>query len=471
MNPNDLAVRVPPHSAEAEQSLLGGLLLNNDAWDRVADLVTARDFYKGAHRAIYEHVELVLATNNPADVTTVGESMEAAQVLEASGGYGYLAELCQATPSTLNIRRYAEIVREKAVQRNLIRVCSEIAEQALNPGADVDSLLEMAERRIFDLHQRRLTKQAHTFKELLSSVFENIDKRYHSDNKEITGLPTGFTKLDEMTAGMQPGDLIVVAGRPSMGKTALAMNIAEHVGVEVGKPVVVFSIEMTDVQLVQRMLGSVGRVDQHKLRTGNLHDEDWSRLNQAMGKLSQSPFIIEETASLTIVELRARARRIARDNPGLGFIIVDYLQLMATRGQTQSERTAEIGEISRGLKALAKELNIPVMALSQLNRGVEARVNKRPMNSDLRDSGSIEQDADVIVHMYREDQYVPETAAKGYCEVIVGKQRNGATGTVFLQFSKEMTRFEDTTWTPPKKEKRSRKGFVELANSRTDDES
>jgi replicative DNA helicase len=454
-------VRTPPHSTEAEQSLLGALLLDNQAWERIADVVSSRDFYKGSHRVIYEHIELVLAADQPADVVTVSQSLSEAQVLDQVGGAVYLGEIAQATPSAVNVRRYAELVREKAIQRNLIRVCSEVMERALQPGVQsVDELLEEAERKLFALRERRMVKKAYTFKELLSKVFEQIDHRYHSDNKEITGISTGYAKLDEMTAGFQPGDLIVIAGRPSMGKTALAMNIAEHVGLELALPVAVFSIEMADVQLVQRMLGSVGRVDQHKLRTGNLNDSDWARLSNAMGRMHDSPFMIEETSSLTIVELRARARRIARENPKLGLVIVDYLQLMATHGQSQSERTSEIGEISRGLKALAKELNVPVIAISQLNRGVEARVNKRPMNSDLRDSGSIEQDADLIVHMYREEVYVEDSPTRGYAEAIVGKQRNGAIGTVFLRFVKEETRFEDTTWTPPKRERKAKKGFV-----------
>lgn len=456
--------RVPPSSIEAEQSLLGALLLSNDAWERVADLITARDFYKGEHRVIYDHIELVLAADQPADVVTVGQSMKSAQVLDRAGGHAYLTSLAQNTPSAVNIRRYAEMVREKAVQRNLIRICSDVMEQALNPGSEVDSLLEMAERRIFDLHQRRLTKQAYTFPQLLSKVFESIDQRFHSVGREITGIATGFAKLDTITAGLQPGDFVVVAGRPSMGKTALAMNIAEHVGLELRLPVAVFSIEMADEQLVQRMLGSVGRVDQHKLRTGMLHDEDWARLSSAMGRLNDSSFIIEETVSLTIVELRARARRLKRDNPALALIIVDYLGLMASKAQTQSERTHEIGDISRGMKALAKELNVTVMGISQLNRGVEQRINKRPMMSDLRDSGSLEQDADVVILMYRDSYYHENSASGDNTEVIVGKQRNGATGTVYLQFIREETRFADTDWKPPRKERKAKKGFVAEAN-------
>lgn len=458
-------LREPPHSLEAEQSLLGALLLDNQAWERVADVVTSHDFYKGNHRVIYEHIELVLAADEPADIVTVSQSMTEAGVIDRAGGPAYLGSLAQNTPSALNVRRYAQMVKEKAIQRNLIRVGSEIVERALQPGVQsIDELLDEAEKKLFALRERRMVKTSQTFPQLLAKVFESIDERYHKGGaKEITGIATGFGKLDAMTAGMQPGDFIVVAGRPSMGKTALAMNIAEHVGLNLKLPVAVFSIEMADEQLVQRMLGSVGRVDQHKLRTGMLLDTDWDRLSGAMGRLHEAPFIIEETVSLSIIELRARARRLKRENPELALIVVDYLGLMASRAQTQSERTQEISEISRGMKALAKELNVAVMGLSQLNRGVEQRINKRPMMSDLRDSGSIEQDADVVILMYRDDYYTENSAAAGYAEAIIGKQRNGATGTIFLKFIKEETRFEDTTWTPPRKERKAKKGFVAKA--------
>lgn len=455
-------LKTPPHSAEAEQSLLGGLLLDNQAWERVADVISAKDFYFGKHRRIYEQIELLIASNPPADVVTVGQALEDAGFAEQVGGVAYLGALAESTPSALNIRRYAELVREKAIARNLVRVGVEIAERGMNAQA-IGQALDDAERKIFDLRQRRVIRPPMTFPALLMKVFESIDNRYHSASGDITGLATGFRKLDEMTAGLQRGDLVVVSGRPSMGKTAIAMNIAEHVALGKGLLVAVFSIEMTDEQLVQRMLGSVGRLDQHRLRTGRLTEEDWRKLNEAMGLLHGAPFLIEETLGLTIGELRARSRRIARDNPNLALVIVDYLQLMATHGQTQSERTSEITDISRGLKALAKELNIPVMALSQLNRGVEQRVNKRPMNSDLRDSGSIEQDADVIIHMYRDDYYNEDSPAAGYAEAIVGKQRNGATGTIYLRFIKQETRFEDCgDWQPPKRERKT-KGFVAKA--------
>lgn len=454
-------LRVPPHSLEAEQSLLGALLLDNQAWEKVALIITAKDFYKGTHRRIYEQIELLIETQNPADVVTVSQALEDAGVLDEIGGAAYLGQLAQGTPSALNVKRYAELVRHKALLRNVIRICSEVIELAWAPGSDPLEAMAEAERRIFELHTRRAMKPPTTFKQILARVFEQIDHRYHSDNKQITGLRTGFKKLDELTAGLHAGDLMVIAGRPSMGKTAIAMNMVEHVILEEKRPVAVFSIEMTDVKLVQRMLGSVGRVDQHRLRTGRLTDTDWGSLTEAMSRLHDAPAIIEETAALTITEMRARARRIARDNPGLAMVVLDYLQLMATTAKNQSERTTQIGEISRGLKALAKELNVPVVMLSQLNREVEQRVNKRPLISDLRDSGSIEQDADLIVLMYRDEYYNEESPAKGYAEAIVGKQRDGATGTVYLRFVKEETRFEDCgEWSPPKKErKRKKSGF------------
>ena len=465
MNQADI-LRIPPQSIEAEQSLLGALLLENTAWERVADLVSSRDFYKGEHRVIYEHIELVLAANQPADMTTVGQSMTAAQVLDRAGGYAYLAALAQSTPSALNVRRYAEIVREKAVQRNLIRICSETIEQALSPGAPaVEAMIEAAERRFFELRYRRTQKRPESFPQLIASVVEDIDRRYNAGAGEITGLRTGYGKMDAMTAGLQRGDLVIVAGRPSMGKTSLAMNIAEFVGIEERKPVAVFSLEMADKQLVQRMLGSVGKIDQHKLRTGRLNDADWQAITGAAARLNGSPFIIEETSALSIIELRARARRIARDNPELALIIVDYLQLMASGAETQSERTAEIGNISRGMKALAKELDIPVIALSQLNRGVEQRPNKRPLMSDLRDSGSIEQDADLILFIYRDEVYQAESAEQGHAEIIVGKQRNGAIGHFYLRFVKEETRFENCEWTPPRRERKKKTGFVAQAEA------
>lgn len=450
---------IPPHSAESEHAVLGALLMDNDLWDQIGDVITGKDFYRGAHRKLYEVIEGLIGTGQQADLVTVAEALRGENRLDEVGGNQYIATLAERSIGGANIRKYARIVREKALLRALIRTCTEVTETALAGGADAVTALEEAERKIFELRQRRIEKKSVTFKQLLSKVFNSIDDRYNRHG-EITGLSTGFKKIDTLTAGLQRGDLVIVAGRPSMGKTSFAMNIAEHVGLEKRLPVVVFSIEMADVQLVQRMLGSVGRIDQHRLRTGMLTDEDWGKANNAVSRLSDCPFVIEETVQLTIAELRARARRIAKDNPGLALVIIDYLQLMASSAHTQSERTQEIGEISRGLKALAKELDIPVMALSQLNRGVEQRVNKRPLNSDLRDSGSIEQDADLIVFLYRDSLYHAESDAEGYAEAIIGKQRNGATGTVYLRFVKEETRFEDSDWKPPIKQRRKKQGFT-----------
>jgi replicative DNA helicase len=458
--------RVPPHSLEAEQSLLGALLLDNMAWERVALILTPKDFYKGAHRKIYEQIELLIETGNPADVVTVSQALKDAGILDEIGGSAYLGLMAQSTPSSLNVKRYAELVREKSTLRNVIRACSEVIELAWAPGSDPEQALDEAERRVFELRSRRIAKPPATFKQLLGKVFEAIDERFHSDKVDgITGLRTGFENLDQMTAGMHPGDLIIVAGRPSMGKTAFAMNIAEHVGLAEKRPVAVFSLEMADVQLVQRMLGSVSRVDQHKLRTGRLLDEDWGKLTSGMEKLQDAPYLIEETMALSIGELRARARRIAKDNPGLAVIVIDYLQLMAGSKDAQN-RATEVSEITRGLKGLAKELNIPVLALSQLSRAVEARVNKRPMMSDLRESGGIEQDADTIFFLYRDIVYNENSEHGDHAEVIIGKQRNGPIGHIYLRFVKEETRFENCgTWAPPKREASKKRGFVAKAGA------
>ncbi len=447
VDPQLLALRVPPHSVEAEQSLLGGLLLDNQAFDKIADLVTAEDFYRDDHRRIYRHVAKLIEQAKPADVVTVAESIDASEDKERTGGPAYLGSLAQNTPSALNIRRYAELVRERAVQRRLIQVATEIAESALSPsGKEVGQLLDEAESRILEVGERgqRGTQGFEPIQPVLARVFERIDRLYHQENKsDVTGLPTGFADLDERTAGLQEGDLVIVAGRPSMGKTAFALNIAEHVAVENGVPVAIFSMEMGATQLAMRMLGSIARVDQHKMRTGRLNDEEWSRLSTAMGKLHDAPIFIDETGALNALELRTRARRIHRQCGKLGLVMVDYLQLMSATSDGEN-RATEISEISRSLKALAKELGAPVVALSQLNRAVETRNDKRPMMSDLRESGAIEQDADVILFIYRDEVYYPEKPeSKGTAEVIIGKQRNGPIGKVNLTFLGEHTRFED----------------------------
>jgi replicative DNA helicase len=446
-DPQLLALRVPPHSVEAEQSLLGGLLLDNQAFDKIADLVTADDFYRDDHRRIYRHVAKLIEQAKPADVVTVAESIEASEDKDRTGGPAYLGSLAQNTPSALNIRRYAELVRERAVQRRLIQVATEIAESALSPsGKDVGQMLDEAESRILEVGEKgqRGTQGFEAIQPVLARVFERIDHLYHQENKsDVTGLPTGFVDLDEKTAGLQEGDLVIVAGRPSMGKTAFALNIAEHVAVENGVPVAIFSMEMGAAQLAMRMLGSIGRVDQHKMRTGRLNDEEWSRLSTAMGKLHDAPIFIDETGALNALELRTRARRIHRQCGKLGLVMVDYLQLMSASSDGEN-RATEISEISRSLKALAKELGAPVVALSQLNRALEQRPDKRPMMSDLRESGAIEQDADVILFVYRDEVYYPDKPeTKGTAEIIIGKQRNGPIGKVDMTFLGEHTRFEN----------------------------
>ena len=448
-DPQLLALKVPPHSVEAEQSLLGGLLLDNHAFDRIADLVSAEDFYRDDHRRLYRHLAKLIGEGKPADVVTVAESVEASEDKDRTGGPAYLGSLAQNTPSALNIRRYAELVRERSVQRRLAQVATEIAEAALSPlGRDVGQLLDEAESRILEVGEKgqRGTQGFEQIQPVLARVFERIDHLYHQENKsDVTGVPTGFIDLDERTAGLQAGELVIVAGRPSMGKTALALYFAEHVAVKNGIPVAIFSMEMGATQLAMRLLGSIAKVDQHKMRTGRLNDEEWSRLSSAMGELHNAPIYIDETGALNSLELRTRARRMHRQSGKLGLVVVDYLQLMSATGQSQGEnRATEISEISRSLKALAKELECPVVALSQLNRALETRNDKRPMMSDLRESGAIEQDADLILFIYRDEVYFPEKVeSRGIAEVIIGKQRNGPIGKVELTFLGEHTRFEN----------------------------
>jgi replicative DNA helicase len=441
-----VALRVPPHSIEAEQSVLGGLLLDNTAWDRVGDVLAVDDFYRDDHRRIFRHIAKLIEQNRPADVVTLSESIESSEDKDKTGGITYLGQLAQNTPSAHNIRRYAELVRERAVMRKLVTVGNEISDSALNPlGKEVGQLLDEAETKVFEIAEAgsRGRDGFRDIHQLLSQVMERVDMLYHRENpSDITGIPTGFNDLDQMTSGLQEGELIVVAGRPSMGKTALALNMGEHVAVETRLPVAVFSMEMSGTQLATRMLGSIGRLDQHKLRTGRLSDEDWNKLTNAVGKLHDAPIHIDETAALNALELRARARRLHRQYGKLGLIIVDYLQLMSASTQGEN-RATEISEISRSLKALSKELHVPVVALSQLNRSLEQRPNKRPVMSDLRESGAIEQDADLILFIYRDEVYNPDSPEKGRAEIIIGKQRNGPIGTINLTFLGQYTRFEN----------------------------
>ena len=409
-------LKLPPHSVEAEQSVLGGLLLDNNAWDKIADLIREADFYRADHRLIYRHISKLIELMRPADVVTVSENLQSSNELAEAGGTEYLNALARNTPSAANIRRYAEIVRDRSVLRNLVEVATDIAESAYSPmGKDAGTLVDEAESKIFAISEagERGKQGFVAMPPLLTQVVERIDLLYHRDNpSDITGVPTGFSDLDRLTSGLQPGDLVIVAGRPSMGKTAFALNIGEHVALSAGLPVGVFSMEMSGPQLVMRLLGSVGRLDQHRVRTGRLEDDDWRRLTDAVGKLNEAPIHINETAALNALELRARARRLHRQYGRLGLIIVDYLQLMSASSQGEN-RATEISEISRSLKALAKELQVPVMALSQLNRSLEQRPNKRPVMSDLRESGAIEQDADIIFFIYRDEVYNPDSSDKG----------------------------------------------------------
>ena len=442
-------LRVPPHSAKAEQSVLGGLLLDNHAWEKIADLIGEGDFYRYDHRLIWRAIAKLIDGGRPADVITVSERLESTNELSEVGGLAYLATLAQNTPSAANIRRYGEIVRERSVMRQLVTVGTEIVESAFHPmGRDAAQLLDEAEGKVFKIAESTAKSEQGflAMPEILAEVTDKIDLLYSRDNPdEVTGVPTGFIDLDEKTSGLQPGDLIIVAGRPSMGKTAFSMNLAENVAIHTGLPVAVFSMEMPAAQLATRMLGSVGRLDQHKLRTARFNDDDWDRFGKAVGVLAETKIHIDETPGLTALELRARTRRLARQYGGkLGLVVIDYLQLMSGSAHaTQQNRTAEISEISRSLKSLARELSVPVIALSQLNRSVEQRPNKRPMMSDLRESGAIEQDADLIIFMYRDEYYNPDSPDKGLAEVIIGKHRNGPTGIVRLTFMGQFSRFEN----------------------------
>jgi replicative DNA helicase len=440
-------LRVPPHSIEAEQSVLGGLLLDNLAWDRAADLLTESDFYRYEHRQIYAAISSLVGGGKPADVVTVNEHLQSLGRAEDCGGLVYLNALAQSVPSAANIRRYAEIVRERAVLRKLIGASDEIATQAFNPqGKPVTQILDEAESRIFQIGEEgSRSKQGFIgIDKLVVELIDRVTELHENGAEEVTGVRTGFYDLDRYTAGLQKGDLLVLAARPSMGKTAFALNMAEHVAVREELPVLVFSMEMGASQLAVRMVGSLGRIDQQHLRTGALRDDEWTRLTEAVDQLGKVSLFIDETAALNPAELRARARRMARQFGGtLGLIVVDYLQLMSGSAGSDENRATELGEISRGLKALAKELQCPVLALSQLNRSVESRNDKRPMMSDLRESGAIEQDADVIMFIYRDDYYNKDSKEPGVAEIIIAKQRNGPVGTLKLTFLKPLTRFDN----------------------------
>ncbi|MBT9503831.1 MAG: replicative DNA helicase [Burkholderiaceae bacterium] len=440
-------LRVPPHSVEAEQSVLGGLLLDNSAWDRAGDLVTESDFYRYEHRTIFAAIGGLINGSKPADVVTVYEQLQSLGKADECGGLTYLNALAQSVPSAANLRRYAEIVRERAILRKLISASDEIATKAFNPqGTPVNTILDEAEAQIFRIGEEGTrTKQGFlSMDKLVIELLDRVNELAENGAEEVTGVRTGFYDLDRMTAGLQPGDLIVLAARPSMGKTAFAINIGENVAINEGLPVVIFSMEMGAAQLALRMVGSIGRIDQSHLRTGALRDDEWSRLAEAVDKLSKSSIFIDESPGLSPSEVRARARRQSRQCGKLGLIIIDYLQLMSGSGGNEENRATVIGEISRGLKALAKELKCPVIALSQLNRSVETRPDKRPMMSDLRESGAIEQDADIIMFIYRDEYYTKDECKEpGVAEIIIGKQRNGPVGTVKLTFLRPLTKFDN----------------------------
>ena len=438
-------LRIPPHSIEAESSVLGGLLLDNDAWDRVSDLLVEGDFYRYEHRLVYAAMGTLINATRPADVITVFEQLQSQGKAEGIGGLAYLNSLAQYVPSAGNIRRYAEIVRERAILRKLVSASDEIATNAFNTqGRPVATILDEAEQKIFNIGEEgaRMKRGFQGMDSLVVSLLDRVQEMADNPN-DITGVPTGFYDLDRLTAGLQPGDLIVLAARPSMGKTAFAINIAEHVALQEGLPVAVFSMEMGASQLAVRIVGSIGRIDQGHLRTGKLSDEEWPRLTEAIERLRNISLHIDETAGLTSSELRANARRLSRQCGKLGLIVVDYLQLMSGSSGNDENRATELGEISRGLKMLAKELQCPVIALSQLNRSVETRPDKRPMMSDLRESGAIEQDADIIMFIYRDEYYTKDACKEpGVAEILIAKQRNGPTGMVKLAFLKNLTRFE-----------------------------
>ena len=436
-------LRVPPHSVDAEQAVLGGLLIDNSAWDRIADIVAGAHFYRSDHQAVFGAASSLCDEGRPCDAVTVAERLDRDGLLESSGGLAYLAELAQNTPNAANIVAYAEIVRERAVLRDVIRTSAEIAEDAFRPqGRSAHEVLDEAERRILEIAERGGAgrRESVAIKDVLSGVMERIDELSRRENP-ITGVATGFEKLDQMTAGLQRGDLVVVAGRPSMGKTAFAMNIVEEAAIRGRLSVAVFSMEMPAEQLAMRMLSSLGRIDQQKVRTGRLEAEDWPRLTSPLAMLDSTDIFVVDDSSLTPTELRARCRRLKREQ-GLDLVVIDYLQLMHVPG-TSENRATEISEISRSLKALAREMNVPVVACSQLNRSLELRGNKRPVMSDLRESGAIEQDADLILFIYRDEVYDEDSKDKGKAEIIIGKQRNGPIGTVSLAFLGRYARFEN----------------------------
>lgn len=436
-------LKAPPHSAEAEQSVLGGLMLDNSAWDSVSELLTERDFYRPEHKTIFQMVSNLLSQGKAVDVLTLAEALKSNNELDAIGGDIYLFELSKNTPSVANIASYAEIVRERSVLRQMIAAGAEIANMGYQPqGRVFTELLDAAEQKVFQIAEQTSRGQGpQPIRPLAKKVLKNIDERYRNP-AAVTGTATGFLDLDQLTSGLQPADLVIIAGRPSMGKTMFGINIAEHVALDTKQPVLIFSMEMPADAIVMRMISSLGRIEQQAVRSGQLSKEDWPRIGSTINLIANAPIFIDDTPALTPNELRSRARRVAREQKGLRLIVVDYLQLMRV-GDDSENRTAEISEISRSLKALAKELNVPVIALSQLNRSLEQRADKRPLMSDLRESGAIEQDADLIVFIYRDEVYHPNSDDKNIAEIILAKHRNGPIGKIKLNFSGHYVRFDN----------------------------
>ncbi|SNC58478.1 replicative DNA helicase [Sodalis endosymbiont of Henestaris halophilus] len=439
-------LKIPPHSLEAEQSVLGGLMLDNARWDNVAERLTSNDFFHRQHRLIFIEMQSLLELGKPIDLITLSESLEQKKGLNIVGGFAYLAELSKNTPSAANISAYAEIVRERAIVREMIAVAHEIADAGYDPqGRSSDDLLDLAESRVFQIAENRASKDEgpKSIDRILEDTVARIEQFYQKPHNGITGVSSGYLDLDKKTAGLQKSDLIIIAARPSMGKTTFAMNLCENAAMTEDKPVLIFSLEMPGEQIMMRMLASLSRVDQTRIRTGQLADEDWARISSSMGiLLEKRNMYIDDSSGLTPTDIRSRARRVFREHDGLSLIMIDYLQLMRVPA-LYDNRTLEIAEISRSLKSLAKELQVPVVALSQLNRGLEQRSDKRPVNSDLRESGSIEQDADLIMFIYRDEVYHENSEMKGIAEIILGKQRNGPIGTVRLTFNGSWSRFDN----------------------------
>ena len=440
--------KLPPHSTDAEQAVLGGIMLDNACWEKVAGVLVAEDFYLKSHRILFAKMSRMFDKGEPVDLLTLSERLEAEDKIEACGGFAYLAELSKNIPSTANIMHYASLIRERAVIREMITAGNDIVSSGFTPeGRSSEELLDLAENQIFQIAERRAGagKGPQKISATLNSTLSRLEELYQSPGNGITGIDTGFVDLNVTTAGLQPSDLIIIAGRPSMGKTTFGLNICENVAMLNEKPVLIFSLEMPAEQLMTKIMSSLSRVEQNRLRTGQLDDEDWARLTSTVGMLIDKENIyIDDSSMLTPGELRARARRLHREQGGLSLIMVDYLQLMRAPVFADN-RTLEIAEISRSLKALAKELKVPVVALSQLNRSLEQRADKRPLNSDLRESGSIEQDADLIMFVYRDEVYDEHSAMKGIAEIIIGKQRNGPTGTIRLTFNGKFSRFDNYT--------------------------